>query len=518
MLQDCFKSKRFILTGVIGGVMALCIAISPAEAKRRQSANQNSGGGYNPPYADIVLDVKTGKVLHSTNPDALRHPASVTKVMTLYLLFEQLERGNLNLNTQLRVSANAAKQPPSKLGVRPGQTISVEDAIKALVTRSANDIAVAIAENIGGSESAFANMMTRKARTLGMSRTVYRNASGLPNPGQITTARDLSVLARAIQDRFPKYYTYFQTRSFEFGNQVIGNHNNLLGRIEGVDGIKTGYTRASGFNLMTNAKTADRHVVAIVLGGRTAAWRDNTMANLVENGMVRAYAGVRQTPAIAETSTSRRNVTIASADINSVQEDEVDTTSSTNISAEQNAGTKVSNVPVRRTEASQARQVRAVVASATTAGTTATPTVSTAPNLRWSANSTGNIPPNAHAYAAPAREKQSELTKMLTQENTDKKKTITTAALSQPQPSKKSGWIIQLGASDTETKANAILTTAKAKSGKTLAKVSAFTEKVNASGNIVYRARFSGFSDQNEAQNACNALKRNGFSCFASRA
>src|SRR5919112_2146144 len=250
----------------LAGVAAsfLVTLSSPAEARRRQR-----GGGYNPPYAAMVVDAKTGRILHAQNEDALRHPASITKVMTLYLLFEQLERGKVSLSTRFRVSANAARQAPSKLGLDPGETIEVEDAIKALVTKSANDVAVVVAENLAGSEEAFAEQMTRKARALGMSRTIYRNASGLPDPEQVTTARDLTILARAIQDRFPKYYRYFQTRVFNYAGHAIRNHNNLLGRVEGVDGIKTGYTRASGFNLMTSARTDDQHIVAVVLGGRS---------------------------------------------------------------------------------------------------------------------------------------------------------------------------------------------------------------------------------------------------------
>lgn len=508
MFQSCVKSKRSILTSLIGGVMAVCIAMSPADAKRRSTVKRVSS--YNPPYAAMVVDVKTGRILHATNPDAPRHPASITKVMTLYLLFEQLERGTMNLNTQLRVSANAAKQPPSKLGVRAGQTVSVEDAIKAVVTRSANDVAVVIAENIGGSESAFANMMTRKARSLGMSRTTYRNASGLPNPGQITTARDLTILGRAIQDRFPRYYGYFQTRSFEYGNQVIGNHNRLIGRIEGVDGIKTGYTRASGFNLLTNARTSDRHIVAVVLGGKSSASRDNIMAGLVQTNMPRAYAGARQMPAVAERApASSRATTVAKADLNIVQDDEVETTASTSVSRA--AAATAANVPVRK---QSGKQVRAVVASASSASTTATPTVSTTPNLRWKTGAQAVIPANARAYAAPAQDEQSELTKMLAKESAKKVR----PAMAETAPKVAiSGWIIQLGASESEAQAQAILNNAKGKSGKVLAKASPFTEKVNASGNTLYRARFSGFSKQAEAQNACKALKRNGFACFASK-
>jgi D-alanyl-D-alanine carboxypeptidase len=250
------------LTGAMGVAASILVAISsPAEAARRRGGG-SKGGGYAPPYAAMVVDVKTGRVLHAENEDALRFPASVTKVMTLYLLFEQLERGRMSLDTPLRVTANASLQAPTKLYLKPGETIAVEDAIKALVTKSANDAAVVVAENIAGSVEDFAEMMTRKARELGMSRTVFRNPSGLPDPEQVTTARDLTILARAIQDRFPRYYPFFQTRVFNYAGVAHRNHNKLLGRIEGVDGIKTGFTRASGFNLMTNAKTEDRHIVA----------------------------------------------------------------------------------------------------------------------------------------------------------------------------------------------------------------------------------------------------------------
>ncbi|MBI3274531.1 MAG: D-alanyl-D-alanine carboxypeptidase, partial [Methylocystis sp.] len=233
--------------------------------------------GGNPGFAAIVVD-GGGRTLFARNEHELRHPASITKVMTLYLLFEQLENGNLRLDSPLTISAHAAAQAPSKLGLKPGATIDVENAVKAVVTKSANDIAAAIAENIGGDEDSFAEMMTRKAHALGMSHTHYANASGLPNDAQITTARDLAVLGTAIQDRFPRYYRYFSTHSFAYRGAVHRNHNHLLGRIDGVDGIKTGYTRASGFNLLTSVRRGKRHLIAVVLGGRTAATRDRIMA------------------------------------------------------------------------------------------------------------------------------------------------------------------------------------------------------------------------------------------------
>jgi D-alanyl-D-alanine carboxypeptidase len=240
------------------------------------------------PYADIVVDANSGNVLHATNPDAQRHPASLTKIMTLYLLFEQLEAGKLKLDSQLKVSAEAAGQMPTKIGLKPGSTIAVEDAIKSIITRSANDIAVVVAEAIAGDEDDFAKLMTRKAQALGMSRTVYKNASGLPDNDQVTTARDQSTLGRAIQERFPKYYKYFSTRSFTFRGESISNHNHLLGRVEGVDGIKTGYIGASGYNLVTSVHRGNRYLVAVVMGGNSAGARDAKMRDLISTKIAQA--------------------------------------------------------------------------------------------------------------------------------------------------------------------------------------------------------------------------------------
>ena len=217
----------------IGLVLAgSAIAVDTADARSRHRRHHVRHQAYTPPYAAYVVDANSGKVLHAHNENELRHPASVTKVMTLYMLFEQLERGRIRLDSEIRISAHAASMAPSKLGLRPGSTIEVEDAILALVTKSANDIAAAVAEAIGGSEERFAEMMTAKAHSLGMTRTHFENASGLPNPDQVTTARDLSILGRAIQERFPKYYSYFGRHQFAFGGRVMRNHNHLLGRVE----------------------------------------------------------------------------------------------------------------------------------------------------------------------------------------------------------------------------------------------------------------------------------------------
>jgi D-alanyl-D-alanine carboxypeptidase len=238
-------------------------------------------GGYAPPTSSIVVDGNSGQVLEASNADGVRHPASLTKIMTLYLLFERLEAGKIRLDTQLRVSEHAAEQAPTKLGLRPGSTIAVEDAIKAVVTKSANDAAVTIAENLGGDEDSFAKLMTEKAHALGMNRTTYVNASGLPDDDQNTTAQDQALLGRAIQERFPRYYKYFSTEEFVYRGHAMRNHNHLLGVVGGVDGIKTGYTRASGFNLVTSVHRNGRFIIAVVLGGRSSYERDMRVRELI---------------------------------------------------------------------------------------------------------------------------------------------------------------------------------------------------------------------------------------------
>ena len=290
--------------------IAVTAISTPAEARYRHF--RHHAGAYQPPYAAMVVDANSGKVLYARNENELRHPASLTKVMTLYLLFEQLERGKLTMESELKISAHAASQQPSKLGLEVGETIGVEDAIKAIVTRSANDVAVAIAENIGGDEETFASAMTRKAHQLGMSKTTYQNASGLPNQDQVTTARDLTILGRAIQDRFPKYYRYFSTHHFDYAGNTILNHNKLLGRVEGVDGIKTGFTNASGFNLLTSVKRDGHALVASVLGGRTGRERDVIMTGLIEDNI--DAGATRRTVAAIGDKPSGEAIKIASAD------------------------------------------------------------------------------------------------------------------------------------------------------------------------------------------------------------
>jgi D-alanyl-D-alanine carboxypeptidase len=233
-------------------------------------------------YASIVIDLERDQVLHARHADAPRYPASLTKAMTLYMLFDAMKAGEVRLHENLPVSGAAARQPPSSLRLRAGSTISTKNAINALITKSANDVAVVVAERLGGSEERFATLMTAKARAMGMENTTFKNASGLPNSQQLSTARDMSVLAQRLLEDHADYYGYFSNKKFSWGRATYKHHNRLIGTVVGVDGIKTGYTRASGFNLMASAKRRGRRVVAIMFGGSTARSRDQHVSDLIE--------------------------------------------------------------------------------------------------------------------------------------------------------------------------------------------------------------------------------------------
>lgn len=233
-------------------------------------------------YASIVIEADSGEVLHAASADARNFPASLTKMMTLYMTFDALNAGKLTLDQRLKVSTRASGMAPSKLGLQPGETIRTEDCVLALVTKSANDCAVVLAEAIGGTETEFARMMTDRARAIGMTRTTFRNASGLPNAGQLSTARDMARLAQALIQDHKKYYPYFSTRQFTYKGVTHGNHNRLMARYAGMDGLKTGFIRASGFNLAASAVRDGRRLIAVVFGGETAAWRDRHLADLLD--------------------------------------------------------------------------------------------------------------------------------------------------------------------------------------------------------------------------------------------
>ncbi|MFK3692712.1 D-alanyl-D-alanine carboxypeptidase [Agrobacterium tumefaciens] len=446
-----------------------------------------------PKYAGIVIDAKTGKVLYGEDPDGLRYPASLTKMMTLYLTFEALSAGRISLDSKVPVSANAAKEPPSKLGVRAGGSITVEQAILALVTRSANDMATALGEYLGGSEDRFARMMTAKARALGMTRTTYRNANGLPNTAQMTTARDQARLGIALRQHFPQYYGYFSTRTFNFGKQVIGNHNRLVGTVKGVDGIKTGYTRAAGSNLATSAQLDGRSIVAVVLGGRSSAARDATMRKLVATYLPQASRGGNSN-LIAQTRSApvEEPVAVAAA------------VPSVAVAATDSGLPHAGPVP-------QTRYEEAPVSAF--AGSASNPAVKAMEAATWQKGKD----PIVRAPAAPDRNLITNSTKV------DNIVTASTAASASTAPSvspraeaPQGGWVIQIGASPDESSARGLLQNAQEKGGAALRSAKPFTVAYSKDGSQIYRARFGGFDGQNAAVNACNALKKKGVSCWAS--
>ncbi len=261
-------------TFVVVGALALICAVStsPAQAKG------------NDRYASIIIDSDTGVVLHERYADKSLHPASLTKAMTLLMVFEAIENNEIDLNTRIKMTSHAASMVPSKIGLKPGETIKVKDAIYALVTKSANDVAAAVGDHIGGTEANFARMMTRKARDMGMRNTTFRNASGLHDPKQITTARDMALMAQYIINVYPEYYRYFSAKNFTYQGQTYRNHNRLMNTYKGMDGMKTGYIAASGFNLVASAVRNNRRLIGVVFGGRSAQTRNDHMASLLDKG------------------------------------------------------------------------------------------------------------------------------------------------------------------------------------------------------------------------------------------
>lgn len=307
---------RLFLRGTFIGVLLLALtAAAPAEGWAKEGGKKKRGGAKKTHvlkrhrglpvasgarYAALVIEARTGRILLADRMDELRHPASLTKMMTLYMTFQAVEAGRLRLDQYLPVSFNAASQSPSKLGLRSGSRIAVHNAIMGLITESANDAAVVLAEALGGSETGFATLMNQQARALGMTRTRFQNPSGLPDPDQVTTARDMAVLGHALITHYPRFYPWFREDSFVYAGRRYDNHNHLMERYEGMDGIKTGYVRASGFNLVASAVRNGVRVVGVVFGGRSAVSRDNQMAQILDEGFQAASRGVRLTQAQTE--------------------------------------------------------------------------------------------------------------------------------------------------------------------------------------------------------------------------
>ena len=540
MRIEARNGLRWGVIGLAAVVAALTITSDAADARHHRRLRVHyvavhhaasvhrhaSAEDYSPPSASIMVDGNTGAVLQASNPDAPRHPASLTKIMTLYLLFERLDAGKIKLDTPLKVSDHAADQDPTKLDLKPGQTIPVEDAIKGVVTRSANDAAVVIAESLGGSEDEFAKLMTQKAHALGMSRTTYVNASGLPDDDQITTARDQALLGRAIQDRFPRYYKYFSLPAFVYHGVAIRNHDHLLGSVEGVDGIKTGFTRASGFNLVTSVHRDGRYVVAVVLGGRSSFQRDAHMRELI-GAHIKEASLQRTAPVIAE-QTAPRDEPQPAASTKTAVVSRADPTPTATVSTRAITG---SNDPIQpllvktvsyriapvqpaplapmpalvAAPAPKPEAPRTVVASADTVPPITIPAVKSDPIKSEAAKpevAKTEVAKTEVATTAPASVEPAKAEPAKSE-----------PAKSEPQARARGGWLIQIGAYPGEDEAKQHLSAAQSKVHDKLAAADPFTERVLKGDKALYRARFAGF-DKETADATCKQLKRNDFDCI----
>ncbi len=582
------RALRVCVLGLATITTAVIFTNDTADARRyrhrHHARNYESQSSYSPAFASIIVDGNSGATLAANNPDASRHPASLTKIMTLYLLFERLDANKIKLDTEMEVSEHASEQAPTKLGLRPGQTIKVEDAIKGLVTRSANDAAVVIAEAIAGDEDDFAKLMTRKARALGMTRTVYRNASGLPDDAQVTTARDQSTLGRAIQDRFPRYYRYFSTSAFNYHGHSIRNHNKLLGSVEGVDGIKTGYTRASGFNLVTSMRRGNRHLVGVVLGGRSGGSRDAIMRNLLAENLEKA-ASKRTVAAITERSPSDANAEVAEDQAQSRPTQMVQMQGAVQVAsaapeeaAPMRAAPPVTKPSVIANAAAALPPAQAKPEPAPlTSGVIQTQPISAIPGSsepmkpvrvktvqvkagQMKLASAGPIqpaPPVTNAIPPTRTEVPETLGSVVAKAELNKAEmppqpanhgtghgvlgvlpassvsssqamaSVDTSSRAQPQAiqqngaikpvAARTGWIIQVGALETEGEARQRLEAARAQARGMLGKADPFTEPVVAKGERkLFRARFAGL-DRDQAEAVCRTLKRSDMSCITVR-
>lgn len=476
-------------------------------------------------YAGVVVDAKSGKVLYEHEADSRRYPASVAKVMTLYILFQELQAGNLSLSTKMTVSRHAASAVPTKLGLRAGSTISVEDAMKSLVTLSANDMARVIAEHISGTESEFAERMTATARAMGMSSTTYRNASGLPDGRQITTVRDQAILGMAVYQHFPQYYDLFQTTAFRYGGKTYGNHNRVLGYMGAVDGIKTGYINAAGSNLLTAARKDNRHIIVVAFGFNSAASRDEKVRQLVSSYLSKGRRGDYLQTAMVPVPGRQGNTQFALA-----QPRKPTFAMPTPMPDFRLAALVAAN----GAQPQPNPQVAVAAAAPVTLPTPVPADLALSPAVQ-AANVLA-----APTQAAPAYPSQDVIGAWLSETYNlgappaALGQTPASAPLLPPanvsggagQPvdlmhsgsvadaAPISGWIVQIGAGPSEDSARSMLSDAAGKVGS-LGDFRSYVERFEKNGQVFYRARFVGFGNRDAATDMCNRLKDQDLACLA---
>ena len=544
--QGFYQTSRFTLWRIIAVALIVVSVLAPVAIEAKTAVPRA--------YAGIVLDAKSGKVLYESSADAYRYPASITKVMTLYVLFQELNAGHLKLTTKMPVSKYAASASPTKLGLKAGSTIAVQDAIRSLVTISANDMARVIAEYVGGSEGQFAKRMTSTARSLGMKHTTYVNASGLPDTRQLTTVRDQAILAAAIAEHYPKYYTFFQTRSFKYGKRTYNSHVPLLG-VAGVEGMKTGYINSSGYNLMTVTRKDDKHLVIIGFGFSSPRVRDAKVSSQLSEYLDAARSGdyikTAMIPMPGGKGSPVPDGGIRVAAIDPVMpmaapafrliDAEADTSDQAPADPESGIGDVdedlTAAVSVAPAPAPMQLPMPAPIA------------VDAAANLAHAKDELRRkLPPVVNAYAdsglgaAPAPlgrtrpsaplippvgiDDDGQPIDLLTSGSVGGDvqvaevapaalETPKAAPVEQPMPAKlPEGWIVQVGAAPTEDGANGLIENAGSKISS-LAKFDGFVQRFDKDGQTYFRARFGGFSGQTTANDMCKQLKQAKMSCLA---
>ncbi len=517
--------------------MALVMALLLFAGSSRQAVAR-------PAFSAITVDASTGNVIYASNIDSKRFPASLTKVMTLYLMFQDIDAGRMTFSTPMKVSKHAAAQQPSKLGLRVGSTITARDAMFALITKSANDAAMVIAEHIGGSQEGFAKRMTNQARAMGMTRTRFTNPNGLPDSRQVTTARDMATLGLRIQRDFPKYYKNFATRTFKYRNRQYRNHNRLLGRVKGVDGIKTGYTRASGFNLVSSRVVGRRRIVAVVMGGRSGRSRNAFMTKILKRDLKKATRGGTKIAVVAGNPPGYKATKTKAAEENTGKKATDPSSRSAPLPRKKPslapaetaklaelASAYQHTIPVAEAPAEFASEneesgiTQQLTEPLPLAGVTFTSVVVQSSSAKTDSLNVADPITNLAIVTEPAKD-QSRILPSATRRSqepalppTDTK--IWAAAVSAPKPattnqhraSHKASWNIQIGAFPTRQGARERLDAAKTRRVAELRQATPFLMEVDKNGNTLYRARFSGLN-RDQASSACRQLKRAGVGCF----
>ncbi len=512
--------------------LAVMANLNVAQAKKSKG---------NPKYASLVMDADTGQIVSQQNADKILHPASLTKMMTMLLTFEALDRGDIRKNTRVRISSRAARAVPSKLDLPVGSTIKVEDAIYALATKSANDVAIALAEHIGGTESRFANSMTARAQTIGMNRTRFKNASGLHDKYQVTTARDMAKLGQYILQRYPHHYKYFSTRSFTYKGKTYRNHNRLLESYPGMDGFKTGYINASGFNLVASAHRNGRRLIGVVFGGRSGKTRNAHMASLLDKGFRKARNLRTASANIPPLPTSKPTYGVASA---RVQQQPIKMAATSNTPNRSNgmsyaslsslhakSNTRITSKlpPAPKTKKSVDDNIQPNYTALTAALRDGAfgemigegdfdPSVSKRleTGLIAVAVHKGDYKPNPTPAGTVEKSLRAAghamVGKMGQTDNKSKKinDRRTTTAKNTPflhHPKDVVGkWAVQIGAYQSRIKTDDVLREAKKKLPAHLGKVSIMTVPLNTEHGIVFRARLGGMNES-EARNVCKYFK-----------